>query len=245
MLDVHPPHAPTHTWRDFLIHIATICVGLLIAIALEQSIEALHHHHQREELIADFRGECQRNIDITNRNIAILHRDRAWQQSWIAALRKSSQNPDPVSVTLPARSASMQLQGSSGAVWTIATSNSKAALLPENLAEIYDRVEHENDETYRKADLYTDGVVQLTDVARADGFNLDPLHASGPVTVTLSFAQRNDLITSLSQLVGKTNNCIRWYSLLGGASEAVLHNVPTRDAMMPYLRSATPQSAFD
>ncbi len=26
MLDVHPPHAPTHTWKDFFIHIATISV---------------------------------------------------------------------------------------------------------------------------------------------------------------------------------------------------------------------------
>jgi len=35
MLDVHPPHASTHTWRDFFIHIATICIGLLIAVDLE------------------------------------------------------------------------------------------------------------------------------------------------------------------------------------------------------------------
>ena len=27
MLDVHPPHSPTHTWKDFFIHIATITVG--------------------------------------------------------------------------------------------------------------------------------------------------------------------------------------------------------------------------
>jgi 7,8-dihydropterin-6-yl-methyl-4-(beta-D-ribofuranosyl)aminobenzene 5'-phosphate synthase len=26
MLDVHPPRAPTHTWRDFFIHIATSCM---------------------------------------------------------------------------------------------------------------------------------------------------------------------------------------------------------------------------
>jgi hypothetical protein len=50
MLDVHPPHAPTHTWRDFLIHIATICVGLLIAIGLEQTVEALHRAHERHVL---------------------------------------------------------------------------------------------------------------------------------------------------------------------------------------------------
>ena len=41
MIDVHPaPHA-AHTWKDFLIHIATIVVGLLIALSLEQTIEFL------------------------------------------------------------------------------------------------------------------------------------------------------------------------------------------------------------
>jgi hypothetical protein len=57
MLDVHPPHHAASTWRDFFIHIATICVGLLIAIAFEQAVEALHHTHQRRELIEDLRSE--------------------------------------------------------------------------------------------------------------------------------------------------------------------------------------------
>jgi len=35
MLDVHPPHEAAHTWKDFFIHIATIVVGLLIAIGGE------------------------------------------------------------------------------------------------------------------------------------------------------------------------------------------------------------------
>ena len=34
MLDIHPPHKAAHTWRDFLIHIATIGLGLLIAVGL-------------------------------------------------------------------------------------------------------------------------------------------------------------------------------------------------------------------
>ncbi|MBW4040411.1 MAG: hypothetical protein HIU91_16445, partial [Acidobacteria bacterium] len=46
MLDVHPPHQAAHTRKDFFIHIATICVGLLIAIGLEQSVEWLHRKHQ-------------------------------------------------------------------------------------------------------------------------------------------------------------------------------------------------------
>jgi hypothetical protein len=50
MLDVHAPHEGTHTWKDFFIHIATIVVGLLIAIGLEQAVEHFHERHQLHEL---------------------------------------------------------------------------------------------------------------------------------------------------------------------------------------------------
>jgi hypothetical protein len=46
MLDVHAPHDSIHTWKGFLIHIATITTGLLIAIGLEQLVEHLHHRQQ-------------------------------------------------------------------------------------------------------------------------------------------------------------------------------------------------------
>ena len=48
MLDVHVPH-PTHTWKDFFIHIATIVVGLLIAVGLEQAVEHIHQHYELRE----------------------------------------------------------------------------------------------------------------------------------------------------------------------------------------------------
>jgi hypothetical protein len=60
VLDVHMPHA-THTWRDFFIHLGTITAGLLIAISLEQSVEKLHHLHQRHELEASLRAEAATN----------------------------------------------------------------------------------------------------------------------------------------------------------------------------------------
>jgi hypothetical protein len=50
MLDVHPAHHVASSWRDFFIHIATICIGLLIAIGLEQTVEAIHHHRELREL---------------------------------------------------------------------------------------------------------------------------------------------------------------------------------------------------
>jgi hypothetical protein len=59
MLDVHPPHHAATTWRDFFIHIATIVLGLCIAVGLEQTVEYFHQRHQLHELregaIADAR----------------------------------------------------------------------------------------------------------------------------------------------------------------------------------------------
>jgi hypothetical protein len=59
MLDVHPPHAAVHTWKDFFIHIATIVVGLIIAVGLEQTVEYFHHQHQihvaRERILEEAR----------------------------------------------------------------------------------------------------------------------------------------------------------------------------------------------
>ena len=60
-MEVHPPHQPMHTWRDFFVHIATITIGLLIAIGLEQSVEWLHHRHIVHQSRENIRRELAEN----------------------------------------------------------------------------------------------------------------------------------------------------------------------------------------
>jgi hypothetical protein len=62
MLDVHAPHKTEHTWAGFLIHIATITVGLFIAIGLEQTVEHFHHLHQRHQLEDSLRAELRTDL---------------------------------------------------------------------------------------------------------------------------------------------------------------------------------------
>jgi hypothetical protein len=50
MLEPHAPAEPIHTWKGFLIHIGAIAIGLLLALVIEQTVEALHHRHQRLHL---------------------------------------------------------------------------------------------------------------------------------------------------------------------------------------------------
>jgi hypothetical protein len=77
MLDVHPPHHPTHTWRDFFIHIATIVIGLIIAIGLEQTVEFFHHRHQLQKAREELRDEIQSNRSANAKQMAYLHQVQA------------------------------------------------------------------------------------------------------------------------------------------------------------------------
>jgi hypothetical protein len=61
MLDVHPAHHAATTWRDFFIHIATIVIGLIIAVGIEQTVEFIHHRHQVAETRELLRNEREDN----------------------------------------------------------------------------------------------------------------------------------------------------------------------------------------
>ena len=72
MLDVHPPHGNVHGWRDFLLHLATITIGLLIAIGLEQTVEWFHHRHLVREARENIREEIRQNEGETHKDIAAV-----------------------------------------------------------------------------------------------------------------------------------------------------------------------------
>jgi hypothetical protein len=61
MLDVHAPEHEIHGVRDFVVHLLTITVGLLIALGLEATVEDMHHRHQRHEAEAMIRQEITDN----------------------------------------------------------------------------------------------------------------------------------------------------------------------------------------
>jgi hypothetical protein len=61
MIEVHPPEEKIHGVRDFLLHLFTITVGLLIALGLEAGVESWHHHHLQEEANINLRQEIRDN----------------------------------------------------------------------------------------------------------------------------------------------------------------------------------------
>lgn len=62
MLDVHLPHKPLHGVWEFLLHLFTITVGLLIATQIESCAEWRHHVHLAEAARASLRVEIENNL---------------------------------------------------------------------------------------------------------------------------------------------------------------------------------------
>jgi hypothetical protein len=136
-MEVHPPEHPIMTWKQFFIHMSTICLGLLIAIGLEQSVEALHRHHQRHQLEADLRAEGIRNMHTAITALqfsdwmARRHSLQAQELDHAAAQgRTPVYIPDP-----PGRPG--HFSRPSDAVWTVAQTSTELNLLPRSEAERY------------------------------------------------------------------------------------------------------------
>jgi hypothetical protein len=101
MLDVHPPHHAANTWRDFFIHIATIVLGLLIAIGLEQLVERIHQHYELSETREALDRETEANrLDIA-RDIKHWRWEMAELENNLLVLRFLKQHPGTPQTALP------------------------------------------------------------------------------------------------------------------------------------------------
>ncbi len=100
MLDIHVPH-PTHTWKDFFIHVGTICVGLLIAIGLEQTVEYFHHRIQIKETREALRREKEQNRKLFAINTTSFRWEAAELENNLRVLTFLQQHPGTVEEKLP------------------------------------------------------------------------------------------------------------------------------------------------
>jgi hypothetical protein len=69
-MDIHPPEGPTHSLRDFAIHIAVVTVGILIALSLEGIRETWREHTIVREARESFHQEAVANHKNIDRELA-------------------------------------------------------------------------------------------------------------------------------------------------------------------------------
>jgi hypothetical protein len=149
-LYVHPPHHAATTWREFFIHIATIVLGLVIAVCLEQTVELLHHRHQRQQLEEDLHNEAEQNLQVIDRDLKMQDLEPWFEQAMHAA---SAPEKSKIHVSLaPAPclpgsvgTAEYRYFAPSQAVWTTAKEGGLVSLLPVEQSRMQARLAHNYD----------------------------------------------------------------------------------------------------
>jgi hypothetical protein len=152
-MEVHAPHEPIHTWRDFFIHIATITIGLLIALGLEAAVEALHHRHLREATRANLRAEIRGNQDTFSKDMSYLKGETRELKGDIALLQRlrGHQRAQPGDELHFA----WGWDGTSDTAWQTAKDTGALGLMDIETVQQYDAV-------YSQQDLVDKAALELT-----------------------------------------------------------------------------------
>src|SRR5580704_11997712 len=93
VIDVHPPSEPLHGWRDFFIHLATITIGLLIALSLEGCVEWQHHRHLVHEAETSLQIEIRNNSTQLAGALEDVRSEQKYLQQDVAVMKKIIANP--------------------------------------------------------------------------------------------------------------------------------------------------------
>ncbi len=147
MLDVHPPHQAAHTWKDFFIHIATIVIGLLIAIGLEQTVEHFHHREQERQLEESLNREIDKNLTILRDDTAIMEHIVQIEEQNKAALESSRATHGKTPFTYIDFDPTPSWLAPNNAVWASARDNGTLSLLPPARASYLSRIDFSNTTT--------------------------------------------------------------------------------------------------
>ena len=191
MLDVHPPHEAAHTWKDFFIHIATIVIGLLIAVGLEQTVEYFHRRHQVHELREALKQEREENRKVILVNAALYRLNRATLENDLHIFEYLRQHPGTPEEKLPGvPNWSIPYEPTITAAWKNAQQTQALALLPreenEDDASFYDEL----DKSEQAALLAATSAFRVGNYAFEDA---DPSH--------LTLAQVEKVIESTRELM--------------------------------------------
>ncbi|MGA8940249.1 MAG: hypothetical protein WB439_13890 [Acidobacteriaceae bacterium] len=133
MIDIQPPEHTPHTWREFFIHIATIVLGLVIAIGLEQSVELFHHHRQVVETREALRIERDHNRQAFAEGMQEFYRQTAALDNNLLVLNYLRTHPHPSPQDLPGVLVWHATRTTvSDSAWRTAQQSNVTALMPQS-----------------------------------------------------------------------------------------------------------------
>ena len=176
MLDVHAPHEPIIGWKDFLLHLFTITVGLLIALGLEGLVEWQHHRHLVHEAEVSLHGEIKRNADSLKETLDGLHKEQADLKHDVAVLKgviATGKMPEHGNMAI-----GFAIHTFDGVAWKTAQATGAFAYMPYAQAQEYASIYATQDELAESEHAAArDTIVSLAPFMNAEDKDPDPTKA--------------------------------------------------------------------
>jgi hypothetical protein len=224
MLDVHPPHEAAHTWRDFLLHIATIVVGLIIAVGLEQTVEALHHRHEASELRERLHKESEQILRDSQRTDNAQIYESHWLAGRIAQLQATVWDAQPLAD--PAENKPPYFASPDDPLWRSAKASALTPLLTQDEVNAFSEVEY----VQVRVNEYDDAC----NAAKGKRFQFEMQFPKLPAGgIDFHKASKEDMRTELSLLTAEseaTRVYRIWIEILIGAETSILkHDLALED----------------
>ncbi|MEO6923645.1 MAG: hypothetical protein ABI142_07455, partial [Bryocella sp.] len=229
MVDIDEPEHPLHSWRDFFIHIATIVVGLVIAVGLEQTVEFFHQRHVRQELRADLRAEAQQQLERLRSNEAINANNIVWYRGILKAGREAPVVNGMVTLTVPNKKETGTIDYAVNGVWPAAKASGAVSVLSRDEIELWDGVGDARAASETALDAHEVTRKLLFAQAERDGFTV-----TGGTPLHLTTASRDELMRNEAQLLVDTLQMERSEANWEGFCDAILNGAKTVAEVRPY-----------
>jgi hypothetical protein len=219
MLEVHPPYESIHTWKSFFIHIATIVIGLLIAVTLEQTVEFFHHHHQRYELGEALRRNGEGNRQYIKDDLVVAQGTLDWALEQIAIVEGAGATGNVTIRRMPAGF----IYAPDDGVWISAKASGLTSLLPAAAQNWYEDM----DDRERAIFDSTTGGTTLLNAAfsaldQAIGAHAVETSAGDLDLSALTAAQRATIVDRTQAIVAQVRNVMRQLVSYSNDNEYIL-----------------------
>jgi hypothetical protein len=189
-MDIHPPEGPIRSVREFLLHLLTITIGILIALALEGLVTRWQENKLLTEARANLRAELTNTREKAAKNIAAQHeaQDKIRKLlDYATALRKNRHTADP---NIAFDRSFITLASTS---WDAALATKAIALMPYDEVARYSQA-YTAERAY--SDLETEAIHRWFEIAAID--DSDPTTATDAEIIAASQQLRISLALAAS-----------------------------------------------
>jgi hypothetical protein len=239
MLDVHPPHEAVHTWKGFLIHIVAIVIGLLIAVALEQTVEFFHHRHQRLQLEEQMHELFEDNTQVIAADIerlTALHAYLADLATSVSARRHGQSGPAAPAVDDPR--SGILIQFPSLAPYEAAKENGTVALLSNQRIRLYNRVALQRDLMRSLYERWFEDLAAIDAFRKRFDYSFDSNIRGGIDLAALSPAELTEYQALIGTLMSRVDWMIKRLRIFAAEGRAILDGARDENELTTILHAS-------